>query len=297
MRDLEGRRGDRGTSLIAIGAAGLLGAFVFWSRCPPWLAMWVSATGLYGIAKWLTWRPMRRLNIPGRYAVAYLFAWPGLDPQEFVNPHAPPMRPRKAEWVFAAAKLLMGLLLLRLAISMATARYNVLAGWLGLAAIAFLLHFGSFHLLSCLWRRHGFGAVPVMDWPILATSLSDFWGRRWNRPVNDGTYRVIFRPLSRTLGVRISSLVAFLFSGLLHEVLITVPAHANWGFPTSYFLIQGLALQVERSQWGRRLGLGDRWKGWLVTAIVVALPVGLLFPRSFLSEVIVPFLNRLNRMA
>jgi hypothetical protein len=136
-----------------------------------------------------------------------------------------------------------------------------------------------------------------MDWPILAISISEFWGRRWNRPVNDGTYQIVFRPLARTFGVRTSSILAFLFSGVIHELLVSIPARAGWGRPTLYFAIQGVALHVERSRWGRRIGLGRGWTGWLYAAAFVALPLGLLFPRPFLIEVIVPFLLSFNGKA
>lgn len=71
-----------------------------------------------------------------------------------------------------------------------------------MAGLIFVLHFGSFHLLSCAWRAAGVDARPLMHWPVAATSLADFWGRRWNTAFRDLTHRFLFRPLTRRLGPR-----------------------------------------------------------------------------------------------
>ena len=91
--------------------------------------MWAMVIGLYGIAKWLTWRALRPLSVPASHAAAYWFGWPGLDAREFLMPRERPGRPQKAEWVFATAKLLMGFSLLRSAIGAAAgAVVGALAG-------------------------------------------------------------------------------------------------------------------------------------------------------------------------
>jgi len=130
-----------------------------------------------------------------------------------------------------------------------------------------------------------------MDWPILSQSVSEFWGRRWNRPFRDGTHQFVFRPLVGHWGLPLVSLLAFLFSGCLHELVVTVPARGGWGGPSLYFLIQGLALLAERSPLGRQLGLGRGGTGWLYAAALIVLPVSWLFPRAFIVGVMVPFLR------
>src|SRR5690606_36711138 len=106
----------------------------------------------------------------------------------------------------------------------------------------------------------------------------------------DIAFRFLFRPLTVRVGPRAALFGAFLFSGLVHDLVITVPAGGGYGGPTAFFLVQALGLTAGRSEAGRAIGLGRGPAGWLLTAAVVVAPVPLLFPPAFLERVIVPFL-------
>ena len=98
----------------------------------------------------------------------------------------------------------------------------MLVGWCGLIGIAFMLHFGLFHLLSCFWRSLGVNAPPLMNHPWAATSVSEFWGKRWNLAFRDLTHRFLFRPLTSRLGPRWGVAAVFGFSGLVHDLVISI---------------------------------------------------------------------------
>jgi hypothetical protein len=51
---------------------------------------------------------------------------------------------------------------------------------------------------------------------------------------------------------------------------------------------------IERSRFGHQMGLGTGWSGRLFAAAVLVAPVGLLFHRPFVVEVIVPFMRALG---
>lgn len=86
-----------------------------------------------------------------------------------------------------------------------------------------------------------------MNRPLTSTSLSEFWGRRWNSAFRDLTYRFLFRPSASWLGPRWGILVGFLFSGAIHDLVISVPARGGYGGPTVFFAIQGAAMVIERT--------------------------------------------------
>lgn len=264
------------------------------SHWPRWAFMWTLAFALYCGCKWLTWRRTPVPRLPWWRHIAYLLAWPGLDAAAFLDPGSCDRqipKPSAGEWMFAFLKCSLGLVMFFGLARLIPREYPYLVGWVGMIGFVLVLHFGIFHGLSCAWRRLGVDARPLMNWPIAAVSVSDFWGHRWNTAFRDLTYRFLFRPLVALVGVRGACLVGFLFSGLVHELVISVPAQGGYGGPTVFFAVQGLAMLIGRSAAGRRIGLGSGYLGWLFTMIVMLLSALLLFHRPFVLEVVVPFMN------
>jgi alginate O-acetyltransferase complex protein AlgI len=159
-----------------------------------------------------------------------------------------------------------------------------------------ILHFGLFDLASIGWKAFRVDAPPIMNRPLRSTSVSEFWGRRWNAAFNDLAVRLLFRPIARATGPAAATLVAFAGSGLIHELVISLPAGAGFGLPTAYFLIQGLGVLAEHSFLGRRLGLGTGVFGWLFTMMIVAGPAFWLFHPPFIRHVILPFMRAIGAL-
>ncbi|MGD9721975.1 MAG: MBOAT family protein [Pirellulales bacterium] len=275
--------------LIALPTA-ILAAYPH--SAPRWVLMWAIALALYFGCKWLTWRRTSVAGIPAWRHAAYLLAWPGMDAQAFLSAQRTPVsRPRWPEWSFACAKLLLGIVLLFGVARLVPADYPLVAGWVGLAGIVFFIHFGVFHLLSCAWCAVGIEARPLMHWPLAAASLADFWGRRWNTAFRDLVYRFAFRPLHRRLSVGWATMITFLASGLIHDLVISVPAGGGFGLPTLYFGLHGAALLAERDRATSHAGRAYPWLGRSTAAFVCIAPAALLFHRPFIEGVVLPMLH------
>jgi alginate O-acetyltransferase complex protein AlgI len=156
--------------------------------------------------------------------------------------------------------------------------------------LVLLLHFGTFHLLALFWRRAGIDARPIMDRPSRSQSLAEFWGERWNRGFHRLATDLVFRPLSRRFGTGVAMTATFVVSGLVHDLVISLPAGGGFGLPTVYFLIQAAGVAVQRSAAARQLGLNRGAAGWLITATFTLAPVPLLFHGPFVHRVVLPFL-------
>jgi alginate O-acetyltransferase complex protein AlgI len=263
---------------------------------PRWALMWLLAIAVYAGFKWLTWRRTPAPDAPAWKHLGYLLAWPGMDAAAFLRRDSKFAPPTTAEGIVAAGKTFIGVLVLWVIARLIPAEYSYCRGWAGMAGIVLVLHFGLIHVLSCAWRSIGVNARPLMDWPIAATSVSDFWGRRWNTAFRDLTHRFFFRPLTPRLGARGAILVGFVFSGLVHDFVMSPAAHGGYGGPTLFFLISGAAMFAERSPLGRHLGLGRGWRGWLFAVITILVPAPLLFHPPFVERIVVPFLQAIEAL-
>ncbi|MHB8863103.1 MAG: wax synthase family protein [Pirellulaceae bacterium] len=263
---------------------------------PQWLLMWSLTFSIYAGAKWLSFTAD---SIPSettlKRCLGYLLMWPGMDAKSFLASRPSVDRPSRAEWLCAIIKTSFGLVFVAAAVPLVY-HYPLACVWIGMTGIVFTLHFGSFHLLSLAWRRMGIIAPPIMNAPILASSLSDFWGRRWNLAFRDMAHRHIFRPLVGKLGITGATMAVFFVSGIVHDVAISVSARRGFGLPTLYFLLQGVGMLFERSGTGRRMGIGAGPLGRLFCAAVVLGPVMLLFHPPFIEQVVVPMFEAMGRV-
>ncbi|MEY2560648.1 MAG: hypothetical protein QOG51_1063 [Verrucomicrobiota bacterium] len=264
-----------------------------------WVFMWLMAFAIFFGCKWLTFGNAicRSGRVCPFRAVAYLFAWPGMDAARFLSPDLAPCPSRPGMMksaAFAAVRILLGALLLFVVARHAAGA--ILMGWIGMVGMILILHFGLFDLASIGWRALRVDAPPIMNRPLGSTSVSEFWGRRWNAAFNDLALRLVFRPVARHTGSVAATLIAFAVSGLIHELVISLPARAGFGLPTGYFLVQGLGVSVEHSSAGKALRLGGGISGWVFTMIVVAGPAYWLFHPAFVRQVVVPFMQTIGAL-
>ena len=264
----------------------------------PWQLMWALAIAVYAACKSTTWLGARIHPTPAWKHAAYLLGWPGMDAASFLGNARISTRSagRSIEWRASTATLVFGAALLFAIARLIPQEYEYLIGWTGMIGIVLILHFGLFQLLSCYWRSLGIEARPIMNRPLASTSLSEFWGRRWNTAFRDLAHRFLFRPFTAWFGPRFGLFAGFLFSGAIHDLVISVPAEGGYGGPTAFFAIQGAAMIFERSAFGRRMGLGKGWPGRAFTFLVLAAPVFLLFHRPFVVRVIVPFMRAIGAL-
>lgn len=92
----------------------------------------------------------------------------------------------------------------------------------------------------------GLASAPMQRDPVLSTSVSEFWGERWNRAVGAWLRRHCFLPVARRAGPAAGIVAAFAWSGFLHSWAILAglglwPALAMGAF----FAVQGLVVLGE----------------------------------------------------
>ncbi len=260
---------------------------------PGWVFMWLIALAIYAGFKWLTYRQdaVSGSRIPFGIRMLYLWAWPGMSLRQFAA--LIPLEARGVsfwQWGAPVMKTLLGAGLVWVALPKLPVEMPLLQGWVGMVGVIMMLHFGVFHLLSLIYRRLGFDARPNMRAPLLAGSPADFWGRRWNTAFNILAHRYGFRVLLPKVGTSWALVLVFLGSGLLHEVVITLPAGGGYGLPTLYFLLQAVGMLCEH--WWR-LNRHPRTARLFAWSIILG-PITCLFPPVFVLNVMLPMLRAIG---
>lgn len=131
----------------------------------------------------------------------------------------------------------------------------------GFGTAAFYLLFEAVDRLGrTLYGLGGYTVEPTQRAPILATSLADFWGRRWNAIVRRWLAAVVYIPFARRGARAVGRSAAFIVSAALHTYMV-LPA-LGW-LPAAqmgaFFLVHGALVWVEgrvgitrlSSRWGR----------------------------------------------
>ena len=264
-------------ALAAVAAVG--------RTIPQWAWMWLLAWSVWFACKWATWWPLR--HAPRRWTVhlAYVLCHPGMDAQPVLVHRRTAALAPAGDWLRAFAALHLGAAVVWGITPRLVSYQPMLAAWCVMIGVVLMLHFGIFALLTCYWREHGFDVRPMMWRPVRSRSLAEFWGARWNRDFHRLAGQFIFNPMRPLLGARLALLATFLASGLVHDLVISLPARGGLGGPSVYFVIQGLGVLAERRL--RRTAPLLLRRAWMVC--ILAAPLPLLFHAPFIERIVLPF--------
>jgi hypothetical protein len=102
--------------------------------------------------------------------------------------------------------------------------------------------------------------------------------------------------LQKHTGASVAGLLVFVGSGLIHDLVISVPARGGYGLPTGYFIVQGLGVMFERSSPAGSMGLQRVLAARIFTLLVAAAPAFWLFHPPFVHRVIIPFMRAIHAL-
>lgn len=128
-----------------------------------------------------------------------------------------------------------------------------LLGDLSWLAVVLLAASGLMDISNAIAELAGVHVLPSFDAPLLACSLTDFWGRRWNLTASRLLRDCVYRPCHEYLGwSRPWALgAAFAVSGAAHELIVWYGSGSSYastrGQWFAFFLVQGGLAAAERS--------------------------------------------------
>ncbi len=198
--------------------------------------------------------------------------WFGMEPSCFVG------KCREVEWrshaVVGALCVLGGILGVWLCCVWQVENIVIL-----FVAISMGFHFGMLRLLTAFWRMLGFPVRTLFRNPLVMKGFRDFWGMRWNLAYSQMMARAVKKPLTPIVGEKWSVFAVFVASGLLHELAITVPVQGGYGWPTLFFVINGIITVFEKEK---------SWRMGLCCGILLVMGLPYLFGEKFVEEIIIP---------
>jgi len=268
--------------LWAALVAGVAGAERFLAHAHPVLRMAGMAVTAFLVVKVMVGEEEKRDGMEplplGRW-LAFATLWLGMRPRLFAARRRRTVPGARDLAIRGAIRLAAGVALLVAARLPGPGHLSdVLLG----AGLLLVFHFGGCTILAGAWRAIGVRCDPIVREPWKSKSLGDFWSRRWNLAYSEMCTILLFRPLKGRVGRGVAVLLVFLFSGLLHEMAISLPVKAGYGLPTLYFALHGVLVLVES-----RLPLrGVAGRAWAYLWVLAPLPV--LFHRPFVDGVLRP---------
>ncbi|KAL5716550.1 hypothetical protein ACHQM5_018222 [Ranunculus cassubicifolius] len=155
----------------------------------------------------------------------------------------------------------------------------------------------------------GYEIEPQFDDPYFATSLQDFWGKRWNLMISSVLRPTIYLPMrsictpivGRNGGLMVGLVMTFVVSGLMHELLYfyAIRLRPTWEV-TCFFVLQGVCTALEIMT---KKKIGEKWRlppvvsGPLTVAFVVITGCWLFFAQIVRNEIDLQIIEEYGALA
>ena len=221
---------------------------------------------------------------------AFALGWFGMRPSPFEKLFTKPLNNVRHLFWKGVSRILFGFILLYASRLVQQNQLPIyfLAELLALVGLSFVLHFGILNISTAFWRYWGVDVRELFRAPYKSQSIKEFWGKRWNLAFSEMTAIIAYKPLKRKLGNYGAIVAAFLFSGILHEIAISLPVMAGFGLPLVYFILHSLAMYLEEKMYWVKKALTLPYLPRLWTMAWLILPLPLLFHHHFVGKVVFP---------
>lgn len=232
--------------------------------------------------------------------LVFAVGWVGMRPQAFETLGQGPLPNAWALIRFGLSRLIIGSVVIFIAHRIAhfgITSYSqyLLISALALVGLSLILHFGLLNISAGMWRLRGAATYVLFRQPASAKSLAEFWSKRWNLAFTEMTSIAVFRPFKAKFGATPALIAAFVFSGLLHELALSVPVKNGYGLPLLYFLVQAVLVIIEKILISNNINIFRNvivGKLWLFIGLVAPMP--LLFHEAFIKQVVWPLVGLHN---
>jgi Membrane bound O-acyl transferase family len=223
----------------------------------------------------------------------FCYAWFGMNPLPFLQFPSKALSDYKYYFIKGAIRICIGFIIINgmyfIFSKINETHFNWLLQLSYLVGLSFILHFGLLNMATGFLRMIGIPVTSLFKDPIKSTSLQEFWSKRWNIAFVELTTIAVLRPLKNRFGQQIAFWSSYLFSGLLHEMAISLPVMSGFGKPFIYFIIQAFLILTIEKHFIITLKNKVLKTIWLLCALLI--PIFLLFHDAFIQKIIIPLVE------
>lgn len=225
--------------------------------------------------------------------LVFCYCWFGMNPRPLLA-YPSHVLPDYAGYIRSGMlRIVPGLLIINLApyILPGTGSYAFVLHLLYLVSLSLILHFGLLNISTGFLRSKGVNITSLFKDPIRSGSLHEFWSRRWNLAFVELTTIAVLRPVRSKYGASIAFWTAYVFSGLLHEMAISLPVRTGFGKPFLYFIIQAILILTIDKYF---LRIRNAFLRTALLLLCLFAPVFLLFHEAFIRKIVIPLAGYLT---
>jgi hypothetical protein len=298
---MRNRRSWIGYFSVAYTPLAVLVALSFYvrSHLPPWAFMLGFFNALLLGYKWRMLVVLRNKEwaLHAKGIFNYL-GWLGIDAEPFFTPpnviHATPAK----EWRWAFAKIALGAGLIWGLARLIPPTHVQMIGWVGVIGFMLLIHFGVAHVMTLMFYKKGINVLPFMREPMNSQSLNELWGKRWGPAAFSCLMRsILFRPLSIRFNATVAFAAVFVASGVMHELLMSVPVRGGYGIPMAYFVLQIPLYLFGGSLLARKLRIDKGLGGRIYTLSAFFIPLIMAFYlHPFFPRLLIPMMHAVHAL-
>lgn len=277
-------------------AIGLMGSIYFFLSADPLTLMFLYITSTFLALKIVVannhLETGNQLNF--MQWLLFCYAWFGMNPLPFKAFPGRSYNDYKSFILKGFSRMIIGVLFISLLrfVFFLFSLYDTCLPLLHLSyliGLSLILHFGILNVSTGFLRFLGVNVSALFKDPGKSKSLEEFWSKRWNMAFVELTTLAVLRPLKKRFGSQWAFWLSYAFSGLLHELAISLPVNKGFGKPFLYFILQAVfILAIERPFINRVNSVAIR-RVWLFTCLF--LPIFLLFHPSFIDQIVLPLGN------
>lgn len=275
-------------------ALGFIASIFFFVEASPLVLMFLYITSTFWSLKIVVANNQRKTTsntLTFAQWCLFCYGWFGMNPNAFKTFPSAALNDFSFHIKKGISRIIFGIVLINFAKWFFTKivqnhQFEYLEYTCYLVGLSLILHFGLLNISTGLLRSKGINVSVLFNNPLKSKTLHEFWSRRWNVAFVELTTIAVLRPIKKRFSPNFAVGASYVFSGLLHELAISLPVRSGYGKPFFYFILQAVLILFIEKHLIKPTTNATKRLLWLLACLF--LPIFILFHRQFILHIVLP---------